>query len=200
MNAHRRHQISRLAATFALGAILLPAASWAAGASSSAANVAKARLIRPLSIVTKEPLNFGTLIKNDMSGDVSIVLATNAGSAPTITSSDPAGVFPLPGSGADDAGYDVAGEPGALIQVTVAPASFDIQTGAGGTSATLMTVSALDVTVFHAVGQASILNNGQFNMFPDGNAFLEVGGTLTVKPVNVLGIYSGSFTVTVSYV
>jgi len=57
-----------------------------------------------------------------------------------------------------------------------------------------------EVTVFHAVGQASSLNNGQFNMFPDGNAFLEVGGTLTVKPVNDLGIYSGSFTVTVSYV
>lgn|GEM_PF-5809552 len=199
MNAHRRHQISRLAATFALGAILLPAASWAAGASSSAANVAKARLIRPLSIVTKEPLNFGTLIKNDMSGDVSIVLATNAGSAPTITSSDPAGVFPLPGSGADDAGYDVSGEPGALIQVAV-PTSFLIKKGAGGTSTTEMKVDALDVTVFKGIGGASILNNGRFNMFPDGSAFLEVGGTLTVKPENDLGDYVGSFTVTVSYV
>ena len=198
MNAHRRHQISRLAATFALGAILLPAASWAVGASSSATNVAKARLIRPLSIVTKEPLNFGTLIKNDMSGDVSIVLATNAGSAPTITSSNPAAVTPLASSGADDAGYDVAGEPGALIQVTV-PASFTIDTQGGGPLANIMTVDT-EVTVFHAVGQASSLNNGQFNMFPDGNAFLEVGGTLTVKPDNVLGIYSGSFTVTVSYV
>jgi hypothetical protein len=197
MYTHRRRQIAGFAVAFALTALLLPAASRAAGESSSAANVAKARLIRPLSIVTKEALNFGTLIKNNMSGNVAVTLDTHAGNAPTIVSSDPSAVTPF--SGADDAGYDVFGEPGALIQVT-APAAFLIKKGAGGSSATEMTVNAVEVTVFNSVGDASILNNGRFNMLPDGDAFLEVGGTLNVKPENELGDYIGSFTVTVSYV
>jgi len=176
----------------------LPSGSSAPSAgSSSASSSASARLIQPLSITNLTGLEFGTLVKGAMSGPVTVTLDPRVGSYPTITSSNPSAVAPLRGH--VDSNFQVTGEPGELVLVSY-PAAITLKKNAGGSPATEMTVSSLNVDVWQTSNSAvDILSNNSFTMPVDAAAFLEVGGTLTVEPDDELGQYTGSFLMTVSY-
>lgn len=194
-------QCPKYALVLSLAVFLSPAAGWAAGESSTAAGSAKAKLIQPLAISPNSDgaVNFGTLIKNSLAAPVKVTVDPRVSLTPSITSSNPAGVTPL--SGHADANFQVTGEPGNVIQVTL-PASILIKKGAGGTAGTEMTVNDFNVDVWDTTGGPDLHDDTseQFAMPADGSATLEIGATLTVEPTDEFGDYVGSFNVTVSYV
>jgi hypothetical protein len=176
----------------------LPSGSSApSSGSASVLSSASARLIQPLSITNLVGLEFGTLVKGVMSGPVTVTVDPQVGAYPTITSSNPSAVAPLRGH--LDANFLVTGEPGELVLVS-SPASITLKKNAGGSPATEMTVSNLNVDVWQTSNSTvDILGNNSFTMPADAVAHLEVGGTLTVEPDDELGQYTGSFPITVSY-
>lgn len=182
--------------------LLAPGLAGAAGDTDSQSTSVDAVLIQPIDITTGLfPLRFGTLIKNTLSGPVTITLDPQASLPPLVTSSNPAEVFPLPGEGEADANFTVTGEPNRLVQVSV-DAAVTIQKGAGGSPQTEMTVDGFNVDVYNNVGDPDIHNDGtdQFTLPADGGANLELGGILHVENDDQFGAYTGSVTVTVSYI
>lgn len=198
MNAPRFPHRRPFALALVLAALLAPAGARAALNTDSATIEARARLIRPLTIDPHSLLDFGTLIKGSLTGPVAVVLDPQVGAFPSLTSSNPGAVLPI-GSFIDGQ-FIVRGEPGWLVQASY-PAAIVIKKGAGGGAATEMTIDALNVDVFQDGGGPNLFNDAtkQFNVPAIGIAHLEVGGRLTVEDNDEYGAYSGTFTVTVSY-
>lgn len=197
MNAHKPHHGPTLAAllTFVL---LAPATAQAALNTDSDTTAAKATLIRPLTMTMMSSLDFGPLIKGSLAAPVTVVLGPNGANWPSITSSNPGAVLPF--GNVFDGAFNVLGEPNRLVQVSH-PASILIKKGAGGSTATEMTINNFDVDVFQTGGGPELYNNAtkQFSLPATGDVRLEVGGTLTVEDNDEHGAYSGTLTLTVTY-
>jgi len=198
MNAHKFHHRFTLAVVLVLAVLLAPAAGHAALNTDSATIAAKAQLIRPLTIDPINLLDFGILVKGSLAGPVDVVLDPQGGAFPTIASSNPGAVLPL--GGFVDGAFHVLGEPNWLVQASY-PSSIVIKKGAGGSAATEMTIHNFNVDVFQTGGGPNLFNDAthQFNLPGNGDARLEIGGTLTVEDNDEYGTYSGSLTVTVTY-
>jgi hypothetical protein len=197
MNTRKLHHSLTLVALLAL-VLLVPAAARAALNTDSATIAAKATLIRPLTIDPLSPIEFGTLIKGSLTGPVTVAMDPRLSQGPTVISSNPSAVMVLGGYG--DGGFDVNGEPGSLVQVSH-PASIVLKKGAGGSAATEMTLNNFNIDVNVLNSPTNLYNDAtkQFTMPSTGVARLEAGGTLTVEDNDEYGAYSGSFTVTVTY-
>ncbi|HYG61859.1 MAG TPA: DUF4402 domain-containing protein [Thermoanaerobaculia bacterium] len=189
MNMRSLCSVSVLALALPLSA----GSAWAAEATSSAS----ARLIQPVTIINGPALNFGTLIKGNLTGPVGVTVDPQIGGFPTIVSSDPAAVTPLRGH--TDANFQVTGEPDEVVVISPL-SSILLKKEGGGTSAREMTVSDVLIDVWEpGVPGTDLLSGNSFTMPAGAVAYLEVGGKLTVEPEDELGQYTGSFVVAVNY-
>jgi Domain of unknown function (DUF4402) len=164
--------ISKLwARAIAVGAIFSPAVALAAGAGAPT----EAVLLRPLSIVNTDDLQFGTMLRGVTAGTVVIDPFTDARSTT-------GGVTAAGGSPAA-ARFVTYGGPLQTLQVNRGPLPV-LTNGTGGT----MNVTQLTL-------------NGPVNRFltAAGVLDLRVGGTLAVAANQPEGVYSGTFQIIVTY-
>ena len=165
----------------ALGAVLAGLALTAAPAAAAPVGVtgakpqANARIIRPLTLTAKRNLNFGT-----------IVLGTVATGGETVGITA-AGAFTCGSGGLTCSGttqtaqYNVTGTQGQVIVVSAANVSL---TGTNGGSLTFTPNLPANFT---------LTNSGT-----PGRDF-DVGGSITILPTTVDGVYSGDLEVSVDY-
>ncbi len=159
------------AAIIGLFAIAAPAPVLAAGASAPA----KAVVVRRLSLVKTDDLDFGTIARGTLPGSVTISAAT--GARTTTGGAIAAGGVP------QRAVFVGAGQIGLLSIVSIGPSPI-LTNGTGGTMPTLLAVN----------GGTGI------RLFPGtGVQTFQVGGTLTVGANQAEGDYTGTFTLTVNY-
>ncbi len=193
------HRIQTIGLALGIASTLSPVSVLAEGESASAQGLASARLIQPIGITfTGTALNFGDMIKNALTGEVTVTLDPQAGTPSTIVSSNPSEVTLF--GGHSDSIFSVTGEPNRVIQVSVTP-SIIISKEGGGSAATEMVVDTFNVDAYDNAGDLSFHDDAlnQFTMPADGSAGLEVGGVLHINDDDELGQYTGNFDVTVSY-
>lgn len=142
-----------------------------------------ATLLRPLSLVNTDDLQFGSLIAGTTGGTVTINPATNARTAT-------GGVIPV-GGGAHRAVFQGAGNGGFLITIS------------GSTTATLARVGggapAMTATLTRNIGGGALPLFGSLALLTGTPQTYYIGGTLTVPANQPGGDYSGTFTLTVNY-
>lgn len=154
-----------------------------AGASDSfstggCSTLVAAKILRSIAVVKSSDLRFGTLIRG--AGSISLSPAGSRSAAGQASFA--------PGSSAAAARFDVTGEGGQAIDVTV-PATFTLSNGT--TTLTVTTSNNLpgdtsSQTLGGAIGTDATLTVG-------------VGGTIPLTATTPSGTYTGSFTVTASY-
>lgn len=192
MNIRSLRSISVLA----LSVVLSSGAAWAV--ESDGVGSAFARLIQPVSITQIQDLYFGTLVKGSLSGPVTVTLNPLAGNVSSISSSNPSQVQAL--GGHVDAGFIVAGEANRVVGVQYPSAIVLDKLGGNGSEAQRMSITALEIDVWDPQDlSADLFNGSSFTLPADGNATLEVGGTLTINSDDEVGEYSGTFEITVKY-
>ncbi len=142
-----------------------------------------ATLLRPLSLVNTDDLQFGSLIVGATGGTVTINPSTNAR---TTTG----GVIPV-GGGAHRAVFQGAGNGGFIITIT------------GSTTATLARAGggapAMTATLTRSIASGATPLFGSLAFLTGTPQTYHVGGTLAVPANQPAGDYSGSFTLTVNY-
>lgn len=156
----------------ALGALSIASA---ANAATSATANATAEVLSTLSVSADSALDFGQIAANT-GGTVTV----NADSTVSKT-----GALVSTGTRAP-ASFTVVGSKGAMVAVTL-PTSAATLTRSNGTET--MSLSGWNSNP-----------NGAFQLdATTGSATFAVGGTLTVNPAQVAGVYSGTFNVSVEY-
>jgi hypothetical protein len=151
-----------------------------------AATSAGAKLIVPMTLTETAPLHFGT-----------INVLTGAGGTCLLPSNSTVRVFSagLAASAvapvATNAAYNVTGTMNATYALTL-PATITVRETVGAVAT--MTISSLTAR-FNGAGADAVTST----MSATGTDSFTVGGTLTVAPAQVAGIYAGSFAVSVDY-
>lgn len=149
----------------------------------SAVNNAGGEIIAPLTIVKDINLEFGKLaVQASTSG--TIVLTPAAATSPTATG----GVTLMTGTTRTAAKYNVGGAASYGYAITVPATSVTITSG-------LNTMTITDFTFGSAIGHT--LSGGTLSA--GGIDDFYVGGTLNVAAAQVVGVYTGTFTVSVNY-
>lgn len=172
----RLGRIGLCAAWFGLASVG-GAAAQSLGQSSS--GLARASVIRPISLSEVKGLEFGVITPGVKTGSVTI------GPADAVQVSDTS----INASGVHSAGvFQITGQSGRAFSVSTAHTAQ--LSGAGGAR---LTVSNLVVSVNGANGTAV----GQLDS--NGAAQFRVGGTLSVQPAQAPGRYVGSYPVSVAY-
>ena len=135
-------------------------------------------IIAPISLTRAGNLSFGTVTR------------PTSGSA--LVKITPAGALTVDGGGAVTAGgtatvptYTVGGENNKAFNITMGPLSM-----AGPTGST-----AIAVTLAHSLSTGTPSGT----LSSSGSATFTVGGEFTITPSTVVGTYSGTFPVTVTY-
>jgi len=150
------------------------------------ATSAGAKLIVPMTLTQTSPLHFGTI--NVLSGAGGTVeLPSNSTTRIFSAGVAASTVAPV----AKNAAYNVTGTKNVTYALTL-PATITV-TETLGTAAT-MTIDALTARFNGAVADAITST-----LSAAGTDSFTVGGTLTVDPSQVAGIYAGTFPVTVDY-
>lgn len=168
-------RLSALAAAAAAAALTAAPAAAAPVGVTGAKPKANARIIRPLVLAGVRDLNFGTIVLGSVAAGGESVALTSAG----VLSCGTGG---LTCSGTTQtARYNVQGTQG---QVVVVSATNSTLSGTNG--GTLTFVPALPANF-------SLTNSGN-----PGNNF-DVGGSITITPSTVDGVYSGDMEVFVDY-
>lgn len=162
---------SVFALAIALSGLTTASPALAAGASAPA----KAVVVRRLSLVKTDDLDFGTIARGAATGTVTINAATGVRTT--------TGGVIAQGGTPQRAIFVGAGQIGILSFVSIGPSPV-LSNGAGGTMPTVLAVN----------GGTGI------RLFPGtGVQTFQVGGTLTVGANQAEGDYTGSFTLTVNY-
>lgn len=151
-------------------AVSLPAAALAAGASGPT----QAVIVGPLSLTKTEDLDFGTLVRGATPGTATINANTGARTV--------AGGVVAAGGTPRRAEFVGAGRIG-LLSLIALGAPPVLSNGAGGTMATTLTLDGPTVRLLTGTGIQTI----------------GVGGTVTVGANQAEGDYTGTFTLTVTY-
>jgi len=134
---------------------------------------AGADIIPPLMVMAWEELDFGTIVPGtDQSGEVSLSPAAERTCLAPLS---------CPRDDAQPARFAIGGETGRVFTVGL-PASIELENETGSTMTAHNLVSAPESGVISA-GKAEFL----------------VGGTLTVSSSQPVGVYTGTYTVTVEY-
>jgi hypothetical protein len=154
--------------------------------STVAATSAGAKLIVPMTLTETAPLHFGTI--NGLLG---------AGGTCTLPSNSTVRVFsaglaasavaPL----ATNAAYNVTGTMNATYALTL-PASITV-------TETVASVATMDITSLTARFNGALADDVVSTLSATGTDSFTLGGTLTVAPGQVAGIYAGTFAVSVDY-
>jgi hypothetical protein len=151
-----------------------------------AATSAGAKLIVPMTLTETSPLHFGTINVLVGAGGT-CVLPSNSTTRVFSAGLAASTVAPL----ATNAAYNVTGTMNATYALTL-PATITVKETVGNTAT--MTISALTARFNGAVGDAITST-----MSATGTDSFTLGGTLTVAPAQVAGIYAGTFSVSVDY-
>lgn len=165
------------------------AATLGMSATASAAQTngaAESVVVRPMTLVKTDDLEFGSLIIGTTSGTLTINAATNARSA--------TGGVTLVGSG-HRATFQGAASVGAVVVITGSNTATLAR--AGGLAAPLL--ANLTRTAGSGVTTLTIPLIGTVTIVSTGVQTYYVGGTLNVPPNQMEGDYSGTFTLTVNY-
>jgi hypothetical protein len=168
VGTHLKH-IALLSAAFGL---VLASPAFAAGAGAPT----EAVVLRPLSIVNTEDLQFGTLISSPASGTVTIDPINDARSV--------TGGVTQAGGGPHAAQFFTYGGPLQSLQVNRGPLPILNRVGGGATMA--VTGLTLNGPVLRFLTAAGILD-------------LRVGGTMNVGANQLAGDYSATFQIIVTY-
>lgn len=184
MTAHiARHSKLALTASFGLlaGVILFPGAAYAApGETASAPGAAEASVIEPLRIVSDDDLRFGEFTRPTAAGTLIIgVTGLVNGTAGMASSYQIA----QNGSGRGPASFHLLGSPNRLVTVTL-PNRFNISRGARRMRVDNLTINSASQSI-------RLDGTGYFQLL--------IGGRLNVGANQQLGVYSGTFDVTVVY-
>lgn len=147
-------------------------------ATGGCGSIVSARILRSIAVAKVSDLRFGTLVRG--AGTIAV---TAAGSR---SATGQTGI--VPGSVGSAAQFDVTGEGGQAITVTV-PASFDLTNGS----------STLKVTTSNDLPGGSSAQTLSGSIGTDSTLRVGVGGSLTLSPNTPSGNYTGSLTVTASY-
>lgn len=143
---------------------------------------------RALRMTKNSDLRFGSLVKR-ASGSGNVVIASASDNTRTVSGTAPP--LEVPAGGGPDSGYGrakftISGEPGTTYAISYSPTgnvTMNNQSGAGSLSVTMAKTAT-----------------GNQTMGGTGQLILGVGGTITVNSATVArGLYSGTFTVTVTY-
>jgi hypothetical protein len=152
-------------------------------------NTAGATLVKVLTITNSTPLNFGVIgITSGTAGTVAMSTAggrtPDAGTTTIIATGTPSTV----------AQFDLTGTVNAVYTIGL-PATIDVTTGIGtGNYAT--TIGTLVVNVDGAGEVTAVGATGTLTL--GASSFL-MAGTLTIKAAQELGVYAGTYDVTVDY-
>ena len=144
-------------------------------AQTSASADASANIVTPLQIIKTADLLFGNIASGATPGTVDMALndvRTSAGGVTLISA----------GNISNAAAFDVLGHPDASFTISL-PTSISILSGSND-----MTVD----NFISSLGATSVLD-------PQGLASMKVGATLNVDANQPVGLYTGSFDVTVAY-
>jgi hypothetical protein len=157
-----------------------------AGASDSfstggCGTIVSARILRAIALSRSADLRFGAVIRPGSGSGGVAVSASGARSASGLASF-------APGSTAANAAFEVAGEGGQAINVTV-PASFTLTNG----------THTLTVTTSNDLPGGTSAQTLDGILGSDATLSIGVGGSLPLSPATAGGNYTGSFTVTASY-
>lgn len=147
---------------------------------------AGAKLIKPMTLSQTSPLHFGTInVLVGAGGDV--ILPSNS----IVRTFDPGVASGIVNPQPTNAAYNVTGTKNVTYALTL-PVTITV-TENDGTGAT-MVISALTARFNGKLDDAttSVLSG-------TGTDSFKVGGTLTVAPAQVAGIYAGTFNVSVDY-
>lgn len=164
--------------TSVLSAFATPKVS--ANNSASATAVAKANIIRGITLVKAGDLNFGQIVPN---GGGVVTIAVNG----SRTATDAAMLLPDSYDAPSAAAFDVTGDGGHNYQI-VLPDSVTIVNGDG---------AKMEVTKFVSTDGLDHQLDGKLNEL--GADKFAVGASLTVAAAQAPGAYVGEFEVTVSY-
>lgn len=170
MKLHNRSSILSLAA-FAAGLAVFPTQpAHAAGAGVQS----EALIVRSLSLVKSEDLDWGTLVASPLAGTVTINAVSGARSV--------TGGVAAAGGTPSRAEFVGAGRIGVLTIIALS-ASPTLSNGSGGTMSTLLQLDGPTLRILPGTGAQTI----------------GVGGILAVGANQAAGDYSGTFTLTVNY-
>lgn len=150
--------------------------AWAQFSTQGTVNTSAA-VVRTLSITSATELSFGTFSAGATAGTLTITSEGNR----TATG----GVTPVSTSLGSRAVVSLAGTPATSFSVSL-PGSVQLTPASGGAS---MTLASFTTTL---TGLQGILNSG-------GTGSFGIGGTLSVGANQAIGVYSGSFSVTLTY-
>ena len=170
-------RVASLATFAAVAVAATPAAAAPVAATPQA--VAKARILRPLTLTRVSDLDFGTIVLGTGTWSGSVVSITNAGVAScgaNLTCTAPAGGYKA-------AEYNVTGTNNATVTISI-PASVTM---------TNATSDNLSVSLNNAQTSLVLTNSGA-----PGNNFA-FGGSITLASNTPDGSYSGNINVTVDY-
>ncbi len=152
----------------------------------SKTNHANAQILGAITLTAGQNLEFGGIVPDATGGTViidNIDGRTKTGSITLVNSK----VIPKSGS------YTLTGTGSVPYSITVPTESFDI-TNTTGTGSQTMTVTELTCS------KGTLTAGSVTTAFPSaGIDAFKVGGTLTVGPSQVPGVYTGTFSVTVAY-
>jgi hypothetical protein len=151
-----------------------------------AATAAGAKLIVPMTLTQTSPLHFGTInVLTGLGG--TCLLPSNSTTRVFSAGVAASTVAPV----ATNAAYNVTGTMNATYALSL-PATITVTETVGATAT--MTISLLTAR-FNGASADAIVST----MSAAGTDNFTVGGTLTVAPLQVAGIYAGTFPVTVDY-
>lgn len=163
---------------FAVAATAL-SSSASAQSSATATATGSTTIVRPITITNTASLAFGRIVK-PAAGTGTVTIADSGD-----TVSAASGAVALSGITTSRAKFDIAGEGGQAISVSV-PANFTMSNGGDTITVTLDPDLGTTTTLSGALASA-------------GSASLNVGGSFNVPDTTPTGLYSGSFSVTVQY-
>jgi hypothetical protein len=162
-----------LAATIATGLFVSPAL---AANTATAPFVAKAKILKPLTLVKATDLDFGTITMGAALSSSNVVVARSGGSAATACGANLTCTVPTAGS------FDVTGVAFQQLNVTI------------GTFLPLRNTADLTKTV-----SLSIDNDATVTLDNAGLGSFDIGGSITVLAATADGDYTSTVPVTVTY-
>lgn len=158
-------------------ALLLGSSSvWAQFSTQGTVNTS-ASVVRTLSITSATELSFGTFSSGATAGTLTITSDGNRTATGGVTT-----VSTSPGS---NAVVSLAGTPATSFSVSL-PGSVQLTSASGGAS---MTIASFTTSLTGLQGSLNSSGTGSFG----------IGGTLSVGANQAIGVYSGSFPVTLTY-
>ncbi|WP_205479859.1 DUF4402 domain-containing protein [Sphingomonas arenae] len=167
-------RMAAVAATAAAAVTAAPAVAAPVGVTSGPKPTANARIIKPLTLTRVRDLDFGTIVMD------SVPVGGSAVSVSTASARSCGAGLTCSGT-AQSAQYNVRGTNNQVVQVFATNVSL---TGSNGGSLTFTPA---------VPGNVTLTSSGA-----PGNNF-DVGGSITVLPTTIDGVYSGDMEVTVDY-